>query len=55
MARESLKTANTILVKIGTDVVNASDGFLAMGRVGSIIEQVRSLISLKTAHSQVVD
>lgn len=40
MTRSKLQTAQTILVKIGTDVVNASDGFLAMGRVGSIIEQI---------------
>ncbi|ETV91128.1 hypothetical protein H310_14222 [Aphanomyces invadans] len=38
--RSSLKHARVILVKIGTEVVNSPEGLLAMGKIGSIVEQI---------------
>lgn len=42
-ARRELRRARTILVKIGTEIVHSPDGVLALGQIGGIIEQVRSL------------
>ncbi|KAF0687515.1 Aste57867_20754 [Aphanomyces stellatus] len=41
--RSTLKHARTILVKIGTEVVNSPEGLLAMGKIGSIVEQIARL------------
>jgi hypothetical protein len=38
--RRELKRARTILVKIGTEIVHSTDGVLAMGQIGAIVEQV---------------
>ncbi|KAG9403721.1 hypothetical protein AC1031_005209 [Aphanomyces cochlioides] len=43
MERTDLKHARTILVKIGTEVVNSPEGLLAMGKIGSIVEQIARL------------
>ncbi|RHY40715.1 hypothetical protein DYB38_013980 [Aphanomyces astaci] len=41
--RSSLQHARIILVKIGTEVVNSPEGLLAMGKIGSIVEQIARL------------
>lgn len=38
--RHELKRARTILIKIGTEIVHSTDGVLAMGQIGAIVEQV---------------
>lgn len=38
--RRELKRARTILVKVGTEIVESADGLLAMGQIGALIEQV---------------
>uniref|UniRef100_K3WIT9 Aspartate/glutamate/uridylate kinase domain-containing protein n=1 Tax=Globisporangium ultimum (strain ATCC 200006 / CBS 805.95 / DAOM BR144) TaxID=431595 RepID=K3WIT9_GLOUD len=41
--RRELKRARTILVKIGTEIVHSTDGVLAMGQIGAIVEQIAML------------
>jgi glutamate 5-kinase len=41
--RAALQHARTILIKIGTEVVNSPEGLLAMGKIGSIVEQIAHL------------
>lgn len=48
--RRELKRARTILVKVGTEIVESADGLLAMGQIGALIEQVgRRLLYMKRA------
>ncbi|OQR95860.1 delta-1-pyrroline-5-carboxylate synthetase, partial [Thraustotheca clavata] len=41
--RSRLQHARTILIKVGTEVVNSPDGLLALGKTGSIVEQIARL------------
>ncbi|OQR93373.1 delta-1-pyrroline-5-carboxylate synthetase [Achlya hypogyna] len=41
--RSQLQHARTILIKVGTEVVNSPDGLLALGKMGSIVEQIARL------------
>lgn len=47
--RRELKRARTILIKIGTEIVHSTDGVLAMGQIGAIVEQVRFVCALYPA------
>lgn len=42
-ARERLRTARRVAVKVGTAVVTRPDGGLALGRLGSLVEQIAAL------------
>eukprot|EP00250_Pteridium_aquilinum_P012578 c20812_g1_i2 orf=325-2550(-) len=44
-SRAFLKDAKRVILKVGTAVVTRPDGRLAIGRVGSLCEQVKELIS----------
>lgn len=44
-SRDFLTNAKRVIVKVGTAVVTRSDGRLAIGRIGSLCEQVKELIS----------
>lgn len=39
-ARDELKHARTILIKVGTEIVHSPDGLLTMGQVGALVEQI---------------
>ncbi|KAL6055195.1 Delta-1-pyrroline-5-carboxylate synthase [Balamuthia mandrillaris] len=41
--REDLKYGKRIIVKVGTSVVSTADGFIALGRVGNVVEQLCEL------------
>lgn len=43
LARTAFKGAQTVVIKVGSAVVQRADGLLAMGRIGSIVEQVALL------------
>ena len=40
----SASDARTIVVKVGTSVVSRPDGSLALGRIGSVVEQIAQLV-----------
>lgn len=42
-ARERLRAARRVVVKVGTAVVARPDGHLALGRMGAIVEQLQAL------------
>ncbi|KAI5081096.1 hypothetical protein GOP47_0004279 [Adiantum capillus-veneris] len=44
-SRAFLKHAKRVIVKVGTAVVTRTDGRLAVGRIGSLFEQVKELIA----------
>lgn len=50
--RHELKRARTILIKIGTEIVHSTDGVLAMGQIGAIVEQVSQMraVCIACAH-----
>eukprot|EP01098_Paradermamoeba_levis_P005298 TRINITY_DN2246_c0_g1_i3.p1 TRINITY_DN2246_c0_g1~~TRINITY_DN2246_c0_g1_i3.p1 ORF type:complete len:470 (-),score=158.36 TRINITY_DN2246_c0_g1_i3:16-1425(-) len=43
MSRDDLRRAKRIVVKIGTSVVSRPDGFVSLGRLGHLIEQISEL------------
>lgn len=45
VSRAFVKDARRVIVKVGTAVVTRSDGRLAVGRIGSLCEQVKELIA----------
>jgi len=45
-SRAFVKNAKRIIIKVGTAVVTRADGGLALGRLGSLCEQVKELMSL---------
>ncbi len=44
IARKDLKHMRRILVKVGTSVVIHSDGSVALGRIGHLVEQLSHLM-----------
>ena len=40
----SASDAKCIVVKVGTSVVSRPDGSLALGRIGSVVEQIAQLV-----------
>jgi len=44
ISRETLKNMKRVLIKIGTSVVINSDGRVALGRLGHIVEQIADLL-----------
>ena len=40
--RERISSARRIIIKVGTSVVTDEDGYLALGRLGFVVEQVRT-------------
>ena len=39
-----MESSSTIVVKVGTSVVSRPDGSLALGRIGSVVEQIAQLV-----------
>jgi hypothetical protein len=44
IARKDLKNFRRILVKVGTSVVIHSDGSVALGRIGHLVEQLSHIM-----------
>lgn len=42
-ARQQLRAARRVVVKVGTAVVSRPDGHLALGRLGALVEQIHAL------------
>ncbi|KAH9316449.1 hypothetical protein KI387_025076, partial [Taxus chinensis] len=45
-SRAFVKYAKRVIIKVGTAVVTRTDGGLALGRIGSLCEQIKELMSL---------
>ncbi|GLJ39248.1 hypothetical protein SUGI_0800740 [Cryptomeria japonica] len=45
-SRAFVKDAKRVIIKVGTAVVTRTDGGLALGRIGSLCEQIKELMSL---------
>ena len=41
--REQVRQSRRIVIKVGTAVVTRADGGLSLGRLGSLVEQIRAL------------